>query len=174
MSTPLDWIVGYARQADADFRAWELYEKYPEAVAGECHKLLLLQMACEKLCKAHLISNNSPPQDLQDSHGYIAGPLPVVIRHQIIIMRKNLRGMEGVIQQVRHLANEMEVLNPAVSRGGTRPDNCEYPWDDAGGTLHSPLDWSFHPSRLLTVPAGRTFLKILRAAINRLLEIDKL
>jgi hypothetical protein len=172
MSTPADWLEGYARQADVDFKAWELYEKYPEAVAADCHKLLFLQMACEKLCKAHLILNKTPPQALQTSHAYIAGSLPIVIREQILVMRQSLDGMMGVIQHVRHLANEIELLNPAVDRAGLRPDNCEYPWDDAGGILRSPLDWSFHPSRLLIAPAGRTFLKILRAAINRILPAD--
>jgi hypothetical protein len=172
MSARADWMRGYARQADVDFRAWELYQKYPEALAADCHKLLFLQMACEKLCKAHLVSNNAPPQGLQASHAYIAGPLPIIIRQQILIMRQNLNGMRGVMEQVRHLANEVEVLNPAVDRDGRRPDNCEYPWDDAGGTLHSPLDWTFHPSRLLTAPSGRTFLKILREAINRILETN--
>ena len=66
-----------------DFVAWELYEKHPEAVAAECHKLHFLQMACEKLCKAHLIQRGTPPRDLQGSHGYIANPLPVVIREQM-------------------------------------------------------------------------------------------
>jgi hypothetical protein len=29
-----------------------------------------------------------------------------------------------------------------------------------------PLDWSFYPSQLLLAPAGRTILKLLRAATN--------
>ena len=171
MSTPADWLVGYTRQADVDFRAWELYEKLPQALAAECHKLQFLQMACEKLCKAHLISNSAFPRDLQSSHAYIARGLPIVIRQQILDMRQNLNGMQGVLRHVRHLAQEIEVLNPAVDRDGRRPDNCEYPWDDSGGTLRSPLDWAFTPSQLLLVPAGRTFLKLLRAAIDRLLPI---
>lgn len=55
MSSRDDWAHAFARQADADLRAWELYQKYPQAAAAECHKLLFLQMACEKLCKAHVI-----------------------------------------------------------------------------------------------------------------------
>jgi len=55
MASAHDWANGFARQADADFRAWELYELHPEALAERCHKLLFLQMACEKLCKAHMI-----------------------------------------------------------------------------------------------------------------------
>jgi hypothetical protein len=48
----------------------------------------------------------------------------------------------------------------------------EYPWADGSGTLRSPLDWSFSPSRLLVAPAGRTFLKILRRAIDSSLPGD--
>ena len=53
MSEPADCALGYAQQANADFRAWEHYEQHPEAVAAEYHRLLFLQMACEKLCKEH-------------------------------------------------------------------------------------------------------------------------
>ncbi len=101
MSTAADWLTSYVRQADADWRAWELYEKHPEAVAAECHKLLFLQMACEKLCKAHLIWKNSSPRELQTSHAYIANVLPLVVRQQILEMRQDLTGMQGVIQHVR-------------------------------------------------------------------------
>jgi hypothetical protein len=126
-------------------------------------------MACEKLCKAHLVQAGTPPDVLQSSHGYVANPLPVVIREQLIFMRQNLGGMAGVLLFTRHIANEIEVLNPAVDRARRRPDNCEYPWEDANQVLHSPLDWTFTPSQLLTAQNGRTFFKLLRAAITRLL-----
>jgi hypothetical protein len=127
MSGPADWVRALARQADADFRAWELFEKNPQALAAECHKLQFLQMACEKLCKAHLIRRGTPPQDLRGSHGYIANPLPVIIREQARRLRRNLDGMQRVLAQIRLLAAEIELLNPAVRRDGRRPDNCEYP-----------------------------------------------
>lgn len=169
MAEPRDWVRAYARQADADLRAWELFEAHPAALASEAHKLLFLQMACEKLCKAYLIQGGTPPLAVQSSHGFVANPLPVVIRDRVSRLKGNLKGMQGVLTQVRHLANEIELLNPALRRDGQRPDNCEYPWE-AGGQVVSPLDWKFHPSRLCTVPAGRTFLKLLRESINRLLQ----
>lgn len=168
MSEPEGWALAYARQADADFRAWELYERHPEAVAAECHKLLFLQMACEKLCKAHLIRGRTPREALQDSHGYVAGPLPIVLRQQIISSGQNPSKMQEVLHLVRHLAEEIEVLNPAVRRNGQRPHNCEYPWKTADD-VRSPLDWTFHPLRLITAPAGRTFIKLVRGAIDRIL-----
>jgi hypothetical protein len=139
MSEPTDWARAYARQADRDFKAWELYERHPDAVAADYHKLLFLQMACEKLCKARLIQGGTPPEDLQTSHGYIANPLPIVIQEQMRRMRRNLQGMQGVLRQIRHLANEIEVLDPTMRRDGQRPDNCEYPWE-AGDDVISPLD----------------------------------
>lgn len=167
MATPAEWAEHYARQSDADFKAWNAIQGHPDIC--DCHRLLFLQMACEKLCKAHLIQGGTPPTALQTSHGYIANPLPVVIRDQLIFLRQNLYGMGGVQAFTRHIAQEIEVLNPAVTRNGQRPDNCEYPWEDANQDLHSPLDWTFHPTHLLTARAGRTFLKLLGGAIQRLL-----
>jgi len=166
MSNTAVWVRAYARQADADLKAWELYEKHPEAVAAECHKLLFLQLACEKLCNAYLIQSGTAPEVLRRSHGYVAKPPRVVIRHQIVFMRQNLDSMRGVLTQVRHLANEIEILNPAERRDDKRPDNCEYPWESGEDNIISPLDWSFHPTRLVTAPAGRTFLKLVREALN--------
>jgi hypothetical protein len=66
------------------------------------------------------------------------------------------------------IAEEIEMLAPAVKRGSSRPDNCEYPWEDAGAGLHVPIDWKFKPSELLLAQAARTFLKLIIEALNRL------
>jgi hypothetical protein len=76
--------------------------------------------------------------------------------------------MRGVLTLVRHLAGEIEVLNPAVRRDENRPDNCEYPWE-AGDQVISPLDWTFPPLRLVTVPGGPMFIKLLKGAIDRII-----
>ena len=83
MATPAEWADGYARQADADMKTWTALQG--SADVAECHRLLFLQMACEKLCKAHLILGGTPPINLQSSHGYVAKPLPVVIRDQLVL-----------------------------------------------------------------------------------------
>ncbi len=159
----------YARQARADLRAWGLHEQHPEAVAAECHKLLFLQMACEKLCKASLIKIGARPEDLQASQGDITDPLPVVIRQEIIDSGQDPREMQGLLTLVRHLAGEIEVLDPSVRRDGHREDHCEYP-RGAGDRVISPLDWTFHPSRLINLRGGPTFIKLLRGAIDRILD----
>ena len=169
MSTPGDWSRAFARQADADLRAWELYAAYPEAVASECHTLLFLQMSCEKLCKAHLITGGASPESVQTSHAKIAGPLPGILREQMIRIGQDPRKRQGVLKQIRHIAIEIELLSPAVDDGKRRPDNCEYPWQ-SGPAIHSPLDHTFEPSRLLSLPAGTTFMKLLRLAITASLK----
>ena len=50
------WACGFARQAQADFQTFERLQAMP---VPECHKLQFLQMACEKLVKAHLCDGSS-------------------------------------------------------------------------------------------------------------------
>lgn len=171
MATPTDWSHGYARQADADFKMFQMLGS-PELEAFavvDCHKLLFLQMACEKLAKAHLCAGGTDPAALQRSHAYIAGTLPVILRHTAVLLNYKSKQANWVLEHAKHLAQEIECLAPAVKRGGQRRDNCEYPWADDQDNLHIPLNWSFVPSKLLTLPAGRTVLKLIRVAIDRLL-----
>jgi len=65
----------FSRQARADFEAFEAITTVPVAV---CHRLLFLQMACEKLelVKAHLLAAGADAYSLQSSHAYVAQTLP--------------------------------------------------------------------------------------------------
>jgi hypothetical protein len=167
MSTADDWAKAYARQAEADFVTWG--RLYGDDTISDCHQLLFLQMACEKLTKAHLCTTGTDPKDLQRSHSYTAKNLPSVIRDQIVYSGIKRRHAAAILRHAKHLAGEIELLAPAVKRGGQRPDNCEYPWEDDRGQLHVPLDWTFPTSRLLIAPAGRTFLKLIGEAVRRFL-----
>ncbi len=162
MSTPREWTLAFARQARADLDTW--FHLKGNGDVPECHKLLFLQMACEKLTKAYLCNAGSHPGDLQASHCYTAKHLPAVIRKQIETASLTPAQARWIVQHAKQLAQEIELLAPAIRRGGQRPDNCEYPWKDALGRLHVPLDWTFAPSKLLEAPTGRTFLKLLRDA----------
>jgi hypothetical protein len=167
MNKPKDWATAFARQADADLRAWELYQQHPKAVAAECHKLLFLQMACEKLCKAHVIrAGIRKAEDVQGSHGFVEKHLPSIMKQEIAITQDFSGNSHWAMSQIRQLCGEIEILNPAMKRANRRPDNCEYPWEAADHVL-SPLDHQFIPTQLLTANYGRTFLKLLRRAINR-------
>ena len=175
MSNKRDWVHALARQADADFRGWQLYQEHPEAVAAECHRLLLLQMTCEKACKAYLVNAGADPKGLRRSHGYTKAHLPKIIRTELgFLDGKKARNakLKNVVSFARRLAGEVEILSPAVQRGGQREDNCEYPWE-IDGQVFSPLDHSFVPSQLLVLQNGRVFLKVLRSAITRLLDANR-
>lgn len=167
MASPREWGRGYARQALADFQHWQSLEARTDV--QPCHRLQLLQMACEKLCKAYLISSHTPPASLQSSHGYIARPLPLVIRGQLEYMGAQSAKQKGLVSFARQLGNEIELANPAVDRNNQRPDNCEYPWEDEQGQLHSPLDWTFSALESLRKPIGTTFIKVLQRAIERIM-----
>jgi hypothetical protein len=81
MATPEEWTVGYARQAEADFQTFLVLQEIGSV--PQCHKLQFLQMACEKLVKAHLINGGADPFTLQSSHSRVTGTLPVIIRQQL-------------------------------------------------------------------------------------------
>ena len=141
MSTRRQWSVAYALQARADFASYQRMatEQFPR-----CHVLLFLQMACEKLCKAHLCAAGSDPADLQSSHASVAQNLPVVAREQFIrTYGRSLKGKEYLITALRHFGREIELLSPAVDNNGMRLDNCEYPWEDSQGGLIVPINYHF-------------------------------
>jgi hypothetical protein len=169
MATSAEWATAYAQQANADFTTFWALQPLP---IPQCHKLQFLQMACEKLVKAHLCGAGTDAGTLQQSHAYIAGTLPVVLRQQAIFV--NFRGPKAkkVLKHVATFSREIELLAPAVKGGGKRPDNCEYPWEDANGRLHTPLNWTFQLSQLVLLPTGRTTLKLIGEAIKRLLPSE--
>jgi hypothetical protein len=165
MATNAEWTAGYARQASADLAT---FDRLQPMRVPECHKLQFLQMACEKLVKAHLCANRHDPATLQRSHAFIRTHLPTVLRQVAALVNYTGPQARELLRHARLLAQEIDVLAPAVKRGGLRPDNCEYPWEDDTAALHVPLDWTFYPSVLLQ-SRGRSFLKLVRTAIDGLL-----
>jgi hypothetical protein len=106
---------------------------------------------------------------LQTSHAYTAGTLPVVVHRTAVRLNYGRKRITSIVRFAARLCREIELLTPSVTRAGQRPDNCEYPWEDAAGDLHVPLDWSFAATRLLAQPAGRVFFRLVRAAIDELI-----
>lgn len=168
MASDADWAKGYARQSQADFATWQALEKIPETPI--CHRMLFLQMTCEKICKAMLIRYDQlPSATLQSSHGYIAKHLPTLIRRQLEVTRAPAKLAKEVVRFSRQLAGEVEIMNPSMDRGGQRPDNCEYPWA-IGEVLYSPLNWTFTPDGLLRQRFGNSFIKTLKNAIDQVVS----
>lgn len=165
MASTGEWARGYARQAAADLATFDLLNDHS---TPDCHRLQFLQMLCEKLCKSHLCSQGARPETLQSSHAYVARTLPVIIRGTYSLFRRDTASGHWMLRHAKQISGEIEVLAPAVKRGGQvgRPDNCEYPWEDSAGNLRLPIEYRFQPSRLLDCPAGRTFMKLVRLAIE--------
>ena len=159
----------YARQALADLGA---REALLGAEVPACQHLHFLQMACEKISKAHRCLGGADPETLMHSHGFAAKVLPQIARE---LLRRSALAAElpvtrGQIEpMVRQLAREVDLLTPAVDDDGRRPDNCEYPWEDSRGTLHIPAKHGFRSLETLhRHRAGVTFLKIVVTAAAEL------
>lgn len=165
--TSEDLAKAFALQAKADFAAREVL-----AVRGdvpECQPLHFLQMACEKLCKAHLLLHKTRLDHLESSHAYIAKTLPIIILQLLGRAPAVSRTDRSVLlRSTSRFAREIELLAPAVDDNGKRPDNCEYPWIDDGGHLRIPAEHDFANLRFLKQEFGRLFLKLVRQAIQDL------
>lgn len=161
----MDWKTAYARQADTDMdaRDW-LLQKQPPLPA--CHQLHFLQMAAEKLCKAHLIRSGTEAWVLGTSHSFVTGPLPVIVR-QVLSRGRKERASPWLMAAVRKLARQIERLAPAIDAKG-HPANCEYPWLDPTGNVVAPASYSFKLD--INGKAGTTLLKAMRVAIRNLVE----
>ncbi len=167
--SPYAWSRAYARQAQADLDA---REALLNSGIPPCQQLHFLQMACEKICKAHRCLGGAEPETLMHSHGYAAKVLPQIARE--LLRRASFAAQlpvaqSQIVRMVQQLAREVELLSPAVDDNGRRPDNCEYPWEDAGGILHVPAEHGFGSlDALHRHRAGATFLKVVATAAEEL------
>jgi hypothetical protein len=66
----MNWAQAFARQAASDLDARDVL--VCDTSLPACHALHFLQMACEKLCKASMISAGTDPMQVQRSHASIA------------------------------------------------------------------------------------------------------
>ena len=117
------WSVAFALQAKADLdaRDWLLRNRQ----LPRCHELHFLQMACEKICKAHLMARpGADPLALQQSHAYITKNLPLIARQSLARQSGRNERRSHVIESIRALAVQIERLAPANDAGGTAPSNC--------------------------------------------------
>jgi hypothetical protein len=163
------WSRAHAQQAQADLDARDVLLN---AEVPACQHLHFLQMACEKLSKAHRCLGGADPETLMHSHGFAAKVLPQIARELLrrAAFAADLEVAAGRIEpMIRQLAREVDLLAPAVDDDGRRPENCEYPWEDDEGALHVPAEHGFGPlGTLHRHRAGATFLKIVTTAAAEL------
>jgi hypothetical protein len=166
MSSNKEWSSAFARQAKADLETRKVLLTSPGVPRSQL--LHFLQMACEKLAKAHIYHTGNVPDDIQRSHAHIAKYLPEILK-DVYIHRHRKTPSGALFKEFRRLAREIELLAPTVQAGGNRPDNCEYPWEDVRGRLHIPAEHGF-PELKLETPIGAEMLKLLPIAIAEVLS----
>jgi hypothetical protein len=165
------WARAFLWQGTSDLEVYDLLAAQPEKKVPRCHALHYLQMACEKIAKAYRI---------RDTNAELHGEGGLLRRHvgfekfmgALLLSPAIKDGYSGRTAQLRALAKtvlaiarEIEKLAPAVAAPAS-PDNAEYPWA-SGQVVISPRDHDFSRLTLLREPGGRTFLKLVRMAVER-------
>jgi hypothetical protein len=93
----------------------------------------------------------------------LAKHLPAVVKLYLSREAGRIPGDNWVVSAIRPLARKIELLNPDIKDGGRSPQNREYPWIAADGSVKPPAD---HPCQfnILFEKAGVSLMKILRQA----------
>ena len=126
-------------------------------------------MACEKFAKAASCRNEADIERIQTSHLFIAKELPTRVMEQYRRShREKFPGQASMLQGIRELAQEIELLLPRKLHGG-RPDNWEYPWADGQGRVQVPAEHAFPLLDPLGKSSGTLLLKFLPRAIDELI-----
>jgi hypothetical protein len=151
------WSEAFVEQAASDLNTYEFLAR---SVLPTCHRLHYLQMWLEKLCKAHLYSE---ADQLQFTHNVVAKTLPKLVFEHWQRTRFQAPGIAG---DIRELCREIDLLHPQVDNGGRNPENAEYPWIGASGTIEAPAMWHFRLTDRLETHPGKLLLKA-GAALTR-------
>ncbi len=163
----MSWQEAFARQAKSDLAARDALLEKRDLPA--CHQLHYLQMACEKLAKAHLIATGSNPLEIQQSHCYVAKQIPIIAKNVVAREAGRLRSDTWIVRAIHGLAQQIEMLSPSCDDGGRTPSNCEYPWVMADGRVVAPAQFNFALDSLHG-KAGVKLVKIVGEAIDELIE----
>lgn len=165
MANLTEWRIAYTKQGESDLRARDQLLQNTKLPA--CHQLHFLQMACEKICKAHLCGQGVQVEILRQSHGYISRVMPVIARQYL---RRACSNQSWILNAISGLARQIELLAPAQQGGGARPDNCEYPWEQASGEVVVPAEHNFQLDLNSRKGGGLHLLKILQVAGEDLIK----
>ncbi len=164
MNDRRNWQKAFLRQARVD---WEAYQRTREAPWPECHRLLFLQMATEKLGKALLVAGHSSLDKITQTHAAFVKFLQVAGNHRKL---KRALGMKPLQQSAQFkallpFAREIELLAPALAQHGPNP---EYPWPEVSGNIVAPADHLFPlTKRLRHSPQGIQLLKYIDIFLHR-------
>jgi hypothetical protein len=143
-ATDQDWSRAYAKQALSDLDA---REKLTLAGAHKCHRLHFLQMAAEKICKAHLTKVNGH-ENIRKTHAYVKRNLPIIARQFYTRMNDENRMAQWEVHQIEQLAGEIELLAPACDDGAHGSIIANIPGRMDTGTCKSRVSTTFQTSMM--------------------------
>lgn len=128
--TSQEWTDALLRQAKLDLLAAATLQEHELASV----RAMLLQMAFEKIAKAHLAKTNWPSfENLRHSHA-VASRLAVTLRSMAkdFLREAKYRGRTG--KEALNTMVELTKAHPALAKDGP---HLEYPWSRPDG-LHHP------------------------------------
>ncbi|WP_459558291.1 hypothetical protein [Lacunimicrobium album] len=169
----------FARQAIVDLKTFEiLNELHPLLPSSE--KYVMLQMACEKLCKSFLLFRSSA---YGQSHLVCQKQFSAIARfYDDSQGRRITEKRKAYYRSLELIGREIDFLSPAnrgilksLSDSGahgqwTRDDNCEYPWQIQPENFVAPCEYSFPTMELLFRKNGIGFFKFLRSVLDLLVN----
>jgi hypothetical protein len=165
-TSPQDWALSYYKQASAEWRAYHTLSQTRDLPI--CIPLHVLQMAMEKLGKAHRLRSGDIDVEYAKSHHTAFEKMVAAILsaqgHQIF-RDLNQFDRRKTHNQLIELARDIERLCPAVDPTNT-PQNSEYPWEH-GGHIHVPSEWHFSEiTKQLKSPVGLRLFKVVAVALS--------
>jgi hypothetical protein len=158
------WADAYLEQARSDWQVWELIRQQE---LPSCHALHYLQMACEKLGKAFLITGGALSlEQARNSHVAFKRFLQAASRHPELqrLLAMNSSQFRAHIKRMLPLAEAIERLAPALAQDGP---NAEYPWQSPDRKIHTPMRYEFPVIRQLLEPSGLNLIKIVDLVLQR-------
>jgi len=167
MTDRQNWQTAFLNQARVD---WEAYQKARIGMWPECHQLLFLQMASEKLAKALLVAGPLSLESITQSHAAFVKFMHIASNNRKLQRAFSIKKAQPRAQfkSLLPLAYEIELLAPALAQRGPNP---EYPWEDAAGNILAPANYPFPlVIRLRQTPQGVQLLKYIEIFLNRFEE----
>ena len=154
------------KQARSDLRVLDMLRRNG---SEPCHQLHYLQMVTEKLTKAYLWRDGSPPQRTHAGFvnflrrlGFVEDPRREVLASALEF--RNFGQLRAWIRGASPLAHELERLAPALAQNGPNP---EYPWPHDSPAEY-PAGYEFDLwKRLLGTTPGRQFLAVVEISVDR-------
>lgn len=163
-----EWSRAYAKQGASDLSTYQVLR---ERQVHPCHWLHYLQMASEKIAKAHQFRHTYKDiESLLTQHQGLIEFINTYYRSPE--MKARFAGREEQLRSMQRdltaFAAELQKLAPAVDREKS-PSNAEYPWSN-GVTLTVPCEHTYAMSASFSQDVRRRFVQTLKEASQDLLR----